>query len=93
MARVPQLLLETLEELSPEQLRTFHFYLYSDVLEGFQHIPRSRVDGVDRPGTVNVLVQTYGYEDAVTVTVDILGKMKLKLHAKRLKKKYKEGKM
>ncbi|XP_056224192.1 NACHT, LRR and PYD domains-containing protein 12-like isoform X1 [Seriola aureovittata] len=88
MARVPQLLLETLEELVAEQLRTFQFFLFSDVLEGFPHIPKSRVDSVDRPGTVDVLVQTYGYDDAVTVTVDILVRMKLKLCAEKLKKKY-----
>uniref|UniRef100_A0A3B4UVI8 Pyrin domain-containing protein n=1 Tax=Seriola dumerili TaxID=41447 RepID=A0A3B4UVI8_SERDU len=92
MARVPQLLLETLEELVAEQLRTFQFFLFSGVLEGFPHIPKSRVDGVDRPGTVDVLVQTYGYDDAVTVTVDILVRMKLKLCAETLKKKYDEGK-
>uniref|UniRef100_A0A3B4YNX0 Pyrin domain-containing protein n=1 Tax=Seriola lalandi dorsalis TaxID=1841481 RepID=A0A3B4YNX0_SERLL len=91
MARVPQLLLETLEELVAEQLRTFQFFLFSDVLEGFPHIPKSRVDSVDRPGTVDVLVQTYGYDDAVTVTVDILVRMKLKLCAEKLKKKYDEG--
>uniref|UniRef100_A0A4W6FZC2 Pyrin domain-containing protein n=1 Tax=Lates calcarifer TaxID=8187 RepID=A0A4W6FZC2_LATCA len=92
MAHVPVLLLDTLEELVDKELRTFQWFLYSNVLEGFPHIPKSRVDGVDRPGIVDHLVQTYGYDDAVSVTVDILTRMKLKLWAEKLKKKYDEGK-
>lgn len=93
MACVPELLLATLEELVNKELKTFHWYLYSNVLEGFPHIPKSRVDGADRTGTVDLLVQTYGYDSAVTVTVDILMRMKLKLWAETLKKKYDEGKI
>lgn len=92
MACVPELLLDTLEELVDKELRTFQWFLYSNVLEGFPHIPKSRVDGGDRPGTVDVLVQTYGYDGAVTVTVDILTRMKLKLWSETLKSKYDEGK-
>lgn len=93
MACVPELLLATLEELVEKELRTFQWFLYSNVLEGFPHIPKSRVDGVDRLGTVDLLVQTYSYDGAVTVTVDILMRMKLKLWAETLKKKYDEGKI
>lgn len=92
MARVPELLLATLEELVEKELRTFQWFLYSNILEGFPHIPKGRIDGVDRPGTVNLLVQTYGYDSAVTVTVDVLMRMKLKLWAETLKKNYDEGK-
>ncbi|XP_047194603.1 NACHT, LRR and PYD domains-containing protein 12-like isoform X1 [Hippoglossus stenolepis] len=90
MARVPELILETFEELVDKELRTFQWYLYSNVLEEFPHIPKSKLDGVDRPGTVDLLVQTYGYDDAVTVTVDILTRMQLKLWADTVKKKYEE---
>lgn len=92
MACVPELLLETLEELIDKQLRTFQWFLYNNDLKGFPHIPKSRVDGADRPGTVDLLIQTYGYNGAITVTVDILMRMKLKLWAETLKKKYGEGK-
>ncbi len=81
-----------LEELVDKELRTFQWFLYSNVLEGFSHIPRSWVEGVDRQDTMDLLVQTYGYDGAVTVTVDILMRMKLKLWAETLKKKYDEGK-
>lgn len=93
MASVPELLLDTLEERVDKELKTFQWYLYSKVLEGFSHIPKSRFEGVDRPGTVNLLAQTYGYNGAVTVTVDILRRMKLKLSAETLKKEYDKGKM
>lgn len=92
MACVPELLLATLEELVDKELRTFQWFLYSNVFGGFPHIPRSWIDGVDRLGTVDLLVQTYGYDGAVTITVDVLMRMKLKLRAETLKKKYDEGK-
>ncbi|XP_005475667.3 NACHT, LRR and PYD domains-containing protein 12 [Oreochromis niloticus] len=88
MARVPELLLGILEEMVDKQLRTFHWYLSSNVLEGFTHIPKSRVDGMDRTGTVDLLVQTFGYDGAVAVTEDILMRMKLKLWADTLKEDY-----
>ncbi|XP_068443136.1 NACHT, LRR and PYD domains-containing protein 12-like [Clinocottus analis] len=90
MARVPELLLATLDELVDKDLRTFQWFLYSNVLEGIPHIPKSRAEGADRPGTVDILVQTNGYDGAVSVTVDILMRMKLKLWAETLKQKYEE---
>lgn len=92
MASVPELLLATLNELVDEQLKTFQWFLYSNVLDGFPHIPRARIAGVDRLSTVDLLVQTYNYDDAITVTLDILMRMKLKLWAETLEKKYSEGK-
>uniref|UniRef100_A0A3P9CAN7 Pyrin domain-containing protein n=1 Tax=Maylandia zebra TaxID=106582 RepID=A0A3P9CAN7_9CICH len=81
MARVPELLLGILEEMVDEQLRTFHWYLSSN----------SRVDGMDRTGTVDLLVQTFGYDGAVAITEDILMRMKLKLWADTLKEDYSKG--
>lgn len=92
MASVPELLLDTLDELVDKELKTFQWYLCSNVLDKFPNIPRARVTGVDRLRTVDLLVQTYGYDDAVTVTLDILMRMKLKLWAEALEKKYSEGK-
>ncbi|XP_047430569.1 NACHT, LRR and PYD domains-containing protein 12-like [Mugil cephalus] len=90
MACVPELLLDILEELIDKELRKFQWFLYSNVLEGFQHIPRSRIEGLDREGTVDLVVKTYGYDSAVTVTVDIFTRMKLKLWAEKLQKKYED---
>ncbi|XP_034018866.1 NACHT, LRR and PYD domains-containing protein 12-like isoform X2 [Thalassophryne amazonica] len=90
MASVPERLMGILEELVGEQLKAFQWFLYSDVLEGLPHIPRARFDGADRVDVANLLVQTYGYDDAVVVTVDILTRMKLKLLAETLQK-YNKG--
>ncbi|KAM4615564.1 uncharacterized protein ACJ7VT_010642 [Polymixia lowei] len=85
MATVPERLLATLEELVDKQMRTFQWFLYSDLLTGFPHIPKSRLEGVDRPGVVYLLVQTYGHNSAVTVTLDVLQRMGLNLLADTLK--------
>lgn len=90
--RVPERLLHILEDLVDKQLTTFQWFLSSHVLEGVPHIPKSRIDGLSRTETVDVLVQTYGYDHAVTVTVEILVRMKLNLLAETLKRTYGEGK-
>ena len=92
MAWVPKLILETFEELVDEDMKYFQWCLSSNVLEDFPHIPKSKLEGRDRLGTVDLLVETYGYVDAVTVTVKILMKMQQKLRADLLRKKYEEGK-
>lgn len=89
---VPELLLETLLEFEDNQLKTFQYYLYSNVLQGLPHVPKSRAKGANYPDTAELLAQTYGYSGAVTVTVDILMKMKCRLLAERLKEKYDKGK-
>lgn len=90
--RAPERLLHILEDLVDRQLTTFQWFLSSHVLEGVPHIPKSRIDGLSRTATVDVLVQTYGYDHAVTVTVEILVRMKLNLLAETLKRTYGEGK-
>uniref|UniRef100_A0A3B5M7S8 Pyrin domain-containing protein n=1 Tax=Xiphophorus couchianus TaxID=32473 RepID=A0A3B5M7S8_9TELE len=92
MANVKEQLLDIFLELLDEDLRTFQWYLYSSDLEGFAHIPKCKADGLDRPRTVDLVVQTYGYDDAVTVTVIILEKMRQKLLADRLKELCSNGK-
>lgn len=92
MANIKELLLDTLRELVDEELRTFQWFLYSSDFEGHDHIPRSRVDRLDREGTVDLLVQSYDYHDAVTVSVSILEKMRQKQWAEKLKAKYCQGK-
>lgn len=92
MASVRKLILDILLELVDEDLKTFQFYLSRMPCDGFPHIPKSQVHGADRLCTVELLVVTYDYDGAVTVTVDILERMKLKLWAETLRKNYHEGK-
>ncbi|MED6258578.1 hypothetical protein ATANTOWER_009332 [Ataeniobius toweri] len=91
MSCVKEQLLAILEELVDRELRTFQWYLYSGNFKGFDHIPRSRAQGLDREGTVDLVVQTYGYGNAVTITVNILEKMKLKLWADKVKESCSDG--
>jgi len=92
MGSVKEQLFYTLEELVDEELRTFQFFLYSNVVEGSQRIPKSRAFGLDRVATVELVVQTYGNKGAVTVTVDILKRMNFKQLAENLEEKCNEGK-
>lgn len=92
MSHVKEQLLAIFEELLDDELRTFLWHLYSSNLEGFDNIPKSRAVGLDRVGTVDLVVQTYSCDNAVTVTVKLLEKMRLKLWADKLKEAYSHGK-
>uniref|UniRef100_A0A668AY68 Pyrin domain-containing protein n=1 Tax=Myripristis murdjan TaxID=586833 RepID=A0A668AY68_9TELE len=77
MATVPEILLATLEDLQESELRTFKWYLCSDVLQDHRKIPRCQIEGADRMDVVDLLVETYGSDSAIAVTLDILPRMKL----------------
>uniref|UniRef100_A0A3Q2EIN0 Pyrin domain-containing protein n=1 Tax=Cyprinodon variegatus TaxID=28743 RepID=A0A3Q2EIN0_CYPVA len=85
MSTVNEQLLEVLEELLDEELETFQWHLYSKTVEGFAHIPKSKAKGLDRKDTVTLVVTTYGYDGAVTITIKILEKMRQKLLVDKLK--------
>ncbi|XP_055762374.1 uncharacterized protein LOC129839125 [Salvelinus fontinalis] len=86
MLDVPALLLTTLEELTEEQLKTFQSHLTSGQLFGFPSIPESQLENVDRQDTVDQMVQRYGPERAVEITVEILREMNLHDLAKKLQR-------
>lgn len=91
MATVPELILNTLEELKDHQLSKFQWFLYSKTIEHYPHIPRSWLEGASRTDTVDILVEMYCNDDAVMVTLDVLTRMKLKLRAEMLKEDYEKG--
>ncbi|XP_067087317.1 caspase-8-like [Osmerus mordax] len=68
---VRQALLETLENLTRHDLKTFKWYLVQDVLEGFQPIPRSKLENADICDVVNEMDNRYR-DGAVKITVKIL---------------------
>ncbi|XP_062339675.1 NACHT, LRR and PYD domains-containing protein 3-like isoform X2 [Osmerus eperlanus] len=68
-------LLGTLEKLGEDDLKTFQWYLQKKVLDGFDPIPKSRLEGAARTDTVDRMVETYTLEGALKITVEILGKM------------------
>lgn len=91
MAFVPELLLNTLWELVDKDLNGFQWYLYSNVLEEFPHIPKARIKDVNREETVDALVQKYGQDGAVAVTLEILRRMGFNELSEKLKEKYSKG--
>ncbi|XP_046881734.1 NLR family CARD domain-containing protein 3-like [Hypomesus transpacificus] len=68
-------LLGTLEKLGEDDLKTFQWYLQKKGLDGFDPIPKSRLEGAARTDTVDRMVDTYTLEGALKVTVEILRKM------------------
>uniref|UniRef100_A0A4W5N996 Pyrin domain-containing protein n=1 Tax=Hucho hucho TaxID=62062 RepID=A0A4W5N996_9TELE len=88
---VAELLLATLEDLLEVHLKTFKWHLTQDVLEGFRHIPVSQLENADRLDNAKKMVETYGPEGAVKISIEILRKMNQNQLSDRLKNHYNEG--
>ncbi|CAB1344210.1 unnamed protein product, partial [Coregonus sp. 'balchen'] len=76
MLAVPALLLTTLEEMNPHELKTFQFFMTSGLLPDCPLIPESQLENADRQVTVDQMVKTYGPERALNITLRILRGMK-----------------
>ncbi|XP_052383385.1 uncharacterized protein LOC118389110 [Oncorhynchus keta] len=72
MLSVPNLLLVTLEKLSRVKLKRFQWHLTEDVLDKLPPIPESQLKNSDWQDTVDQIMQTYGPEKAVEITVVVL---------------------
>ncbi|XP_038817583.1 uncharacterized protein LOC120018447 [Salvelinus namaycush] len=66
------LLLNSLEELNINELKTFQNYLTRGKLLGFPPIPKRQLRNTDRQVTVDQMMKSYGPERAVKVTLRIL---------------------
>uniref|UniRef100_A0A3B1K7A4 NACHT domain-containing protein n=1 Tax=Astyanax mexicanus TaxID=7994 RepID=A0A3B1K7A4_ASTMX len=76
MEAVPELLLETLDDLLEEDLHKFYWYLTKgNVLNGFPHIPKSQLENASRWETVDKMVLKYQKHGAVDLTLKILSKI------------------
>ncbi|XP_071185970.1 protein NLRC3-like isoform X3 [Salvelinus alpinus] len=91
MSSVAELLLATLEDLLEVDLKMFKWRLTQDVLEGFPHIPVSQLENADRLNITNTMVETYGPEGAVKISLEILRKMNQNQLSDTLKNQYNEG--
>lgn len=69
------LLLGTLEDLTSQDLKKFQWYLSSVELEGFQHIPKGKLEKCGPTDTVDTITETYGRESALRITLLMLRKM------------------
>ncbi|XP_021420422.2 NACHT, LRR and PYD domains-containing protein 12 [Oncorhynchus mykiss] len=81
---VPDLLLAILEELVGNDLKTFHWYLAQSVPDGFPLIPKGHLENADRQDTVDTMVNTYGHDVAMKISLEILRKMNQKDLSKTL---------
>ncbi|XP_052384480.1 uncharacterized protein LOC118378724 isoform X4 [Oncorhynchus keta] len=75
MLDIPALLLTTLEEMNPHELKTFQWYLYRAWLPGCPLIPERQLENTDRQVTVDQMVKRYDPEGAVRNTIWILREM------------------
>ncbi|XP_064815413.1 uncharacterized protein LOC135531206 isoform X3 [Oncorhynchus masou masou] len=68
-------LLNSLEELNINELKTFQNYLTSGRLLGFPPMPKSQLENTDRQVIVDLMMNIYGPERAVEITLRILRDM------------------
>lgn len=89
--QVPRLILDTLDELGAAEFKRFLWSLTQPVLDGCQPIRKGFLESADRQDTVNKMIESYGEESAVNVTVKILRMMNNNNAAEKLKKTYAGG--
>ncbi|XP_036452501.1 NACHT, LRR and PYD domains-containing protein 3-like [Colossoma macropomum] len=90
MVNIRPMLLNILQNLLEEDLKSFQWYL-SNGVEGFTHIPRAQLEKADRHDIVDKMVQSYGYNGAVEITQAILKKINQNQLAVELRTKHKEN--
>ncbi|CAB1344224.1 unnamed protein product, partial [Coregonus sp. 'balchen'] len=91
MLDVAVLLLTTLEEMNPNELRRFQSYLTSGQLFGFPLIPEGQLENADKQVTVDHMVKTYAPNRAVEITLRILRWMDQNDLAEKLERDYSGG--
>ncbi|XP_076130247.1 NACHT, LRR and PYD domains-containing protein 12-like [Alosa pseudoharengus] len=81
-----KLLLRTLEDLKAKELKKFQLFLTVGALEGFDRIPKGKLEKCDPPDTAGIMEEAYGIEGALRVTLLILKEMNHNELAEKLEK-------
>ncbi|XP_046881713.1 NACHT, LRR and PYD domains-containing protein 12-like isoform X2 [Hypomesus transpacificus] len=68
-------LLKTLEQLGEKELKKFKWFLQNEVPDGFDPIPKNKLENADELDTVDKMVETYGLKGALKITVETLSEM------------------
>ncbi|KAL6481213.1 hypothetical protein MHYP_G00092930 [Metynnis hypsauchen] len=74
MANIPQILLDTLQNLREKDLKLFQWQLTSGV-QGFKSIPKALLENADRLDTVDKMLANHEVRGAVVITLAILTKI------------------
>ena len=80
-------LLQTLEQLEEKEFKKFKWFLINDVPDGFDPIPKNKLENADEMDTVETMVETYTFKQAMKITVEILRNMNQNNLAERLMSK------
>ncbi|XP_067248627.1 caspase b-like [Chanodichthys erythropterus] len=86
MASVKELLEKSLNELEEAELKKFQWHLRND----HESISKSDMENADRLKTVDKMVECFGPEEAVKITVEILRKINQNDLAEHLENKHKQ---
>lgn len=86
MASSKELLLKSLEDLETDDIKGFQWRL-----ENLKHLPKSKMENADRYKTVDTMVDQFGQEEAVKITVEILRKINKNNQAEQLENDHKQG--
>lgn len=84
--RVPLLILDTLDELGADEFKRFVWNLTQPVLDGCQPFRKGHLENTNRQDTVSKMIESYGEESAVNITVEILKRINHNNAAEKLKK-------
>lgn len=86
MTRLTLTLLETLDELTDDELKRFVFCLSKCPPQNFKAIPKGKVHQKSREDVADEMIEAYGEEGALLVTIDILKQMNKNNPANKLEK-------
>ncbi|XP_067390946.1 NACHT, LRR and PYD domains-containing protein 3-like [Emydura macquarii macquarii] len=84
-SRISDLLMHALDNLSQEDLKRFKDKLSHSAFKGKGNIPRGRLEYADTIDTKNLLVEFYGGDAAVDVTIDVFTQINLRDSAAKLR--------
>ncbi|XP_049900340.1 pyrin-like isoform X4 [Epinephelus moara] len=89
--QVPLLILDTLDELGTDDFKRFRWNLTQPVLDGCQPIRKGHLENADKQDTISRMIDSYGEQTAVNITVEILRRMNYNNAAQKLKQAYAGG--
>ncbi|XP_029011292.1 interferon-inducible protein AIM2 [Betta splendens] len=85
---IPELLLNTLDDLSDDDFKRFRWYLTVGVMDSCKRMATSSVEKASRCEVVDKMIRSYGEASAVSLTAEILKNMHMMALAQTLMDAY-----